>query len=187
MRKNVRSAGPESRRRTAGSARWSARTPGSAGSTRRACHSIYGDHSPSMDDIQVRVGWHDVRSATGMRLFYVIATALAGTALIATPLMRPHAQSPEDASLARAEEPAAAAAEAPSEPNAVSRSGVRIVDELITADTVPAVKSPALSHRSPATPRRVAPPPRPRRSLFARIVFGTGEHRPSPFPHPPGS
>ncbi len=117
-----------------------------------------------------------------MRLLYVTAIGLAGTALIASPMMRPQAQVADKALRASAErtpfpeaKPALTTAETP-------RNGVQVVDELVAADPVKALPARTRAERRPPPP-----PPTfaaPHRSLLARVFLGSGDHRPRPFPRP---
>lgn len=112
-----------------------------------------------------------------MRLLYVTAIAIAGTALIASPMMRPRAQTADVALPANTEHaPGGQANGAVRTPS----NGVQIVDELISAVTVKA-PPPTRSGQRPTPPRAISSH---RRSLLARVFLGSGDHRPRPFPRP---
>jgi hypothetical protein len=111
----------------------------------------------------------------GMRLLHVSAVSFAGIALVASPLMRPRAQT-TDVRL-----PAAVHRPVPAELDTATSTEVTVVDELVTADTV------APRARPLARPRaQVHPAPATRRSLLARVFLGSGDPRPRPFPQPAG-
>jgi hypothetical protein len=117
-----------------------------------------------------------------MRLLYVTAIGLAGTALIASPMMRPQAQVADNAPRASAERAPFPEAKPALTPAEAARHGVQVVDELVAADTVKARPARTRVERSPAPP-----PPSfaaPHRSLLARVFLGSGDHRPRPFPRP---
>lgn len=57
---------------------------------------------------------------------------------------------------------------------------VSIQTELVTAPTVASARERAAQSTPPPRARRASP----RRSLFARVLLGSGENRPQPFPHP---
>jgi hypothetical protein len=111
-----------------------------------------------------------------MRLLHVSAIAAAAIALLASPLMRFRAET-KDVPL-----PTRVQHRAPEMPE-LAVNGVEIVDELVTANIVGPPKARVLSPHRPAV-RRAATPPR--RSLLARVFFGSGDHKPHPFPHPAG-
>lgn len=63
-------------------------------------------------------------------------------------------------------------------------SAVRVTDELVRAQQVESTLEVSARPVTP-TPSRVRPMPSPpRKSLLARVVFGTRGYRPSPFPRP---
>jgi len=110
-----------------------------------------------------------------MRLLHVTAVSFAGIALVASPLMRPRAQTTD------VRRPAAAQRPLPAELDPTTSTEVTVVDELVTADTV-APRARSLTH-----PRaQVRPAPVTHRSLLARVFLGSGQHRPRPFPQPAG-
>jgi len=122
-----------------------------------------------------------------MRALVVAAVSLAGATLVAGPIayLRTQRQIPK-------EQPGLTAdtnlPTGPSLESQVSRQladSVRITGELVHAEQIKALQ-PAAGSRvvtKPAERQRAIPPPA-RKSLLARVIFGTSGHRPSPFPHP---
>lgn len=115
-----------------------------------------------------------------MRLLYVTAIAIAGTALIASPMMRPRAQTADVALPANTEHALGGQANGAVTTAEAASNGVQIVDELISAVTVKA-PPPTRSGQRPTPPRAISSH---RRSLLARVFLGSGDHRPRPFPRP---
>lgn len=117
-----------------------------------------------------------------MRLLYVTAIGLAGTALIASPMMRPQAQVPDKALRASAERAPFPEAKPTATPAQAPPNGVQIVDELVAVHTVKASPARTRVERRPS-PRPPTFTP-PHRSLLARVFLGSGDHTPRPFPRP---
>ena len=116
-----------------------------------------------------------------MKTVVLAAVGLAGATLVAGPIayFRTQRHPPEQQTIAPV-----TSAPTTVEPARPVDSQIRVTDELVRAQQV---ESPQQTSTRPITPTpsRVRPMPSPpRKSLLARVVFGTRGYRPSPFPRP---
>jgi hypothetical protein len=120
-----------------------------------------------------------------MRAVLVAVVSLAGATLVAGPIayLRTQRQitTPQPSLATDTNLPASPSFEAGI--SAAALNSVRVMGELVHAEQV-RTPQPAAARvvTKPAEPRHASPTPR--KSLFARVVFGTSGYRPSPFPRP---
>jgi hypothetical protein len=120
-----------------------------------------------------------------MRALVIAAVSLTGATLVAGPIAYLRTQRqiarPQPSLAADTNLPASPALEA--EFSRPLIDSVRVTGELVHAEQI-ATPLPATARApmKPAERRRAIPTPR--KSLFARVLFGTSGYRPSPFPRP---
>ena len=117
-----------------------------------------------------------------MKTVVLAAVGLAGATLVAGPIayFRTQRDPPKQQTIATV-----ASAPVTVEPARPLDNSVRVTDELVRAQQVASPQQASTRPITP-TPSRVRPMPSPpRKSLLARVVFGTRGYRPSPFPRPP--
>jgi hypothetical protein len=123
-----------------------------------------------------------------MKTVWLAALSLAGATLAAGPVTylrtQRHVTKPQPSLPTAPVAINAAAAPAIDEPPLPKENSVQVTGELVKAAEIRSAAKPVPTRTAAETAgrRRSAPPPR--RSLLARVFFGSSGYRPSPFPRP---